>query len=181
MPFLDSKNYKRSFILIFKGCTFLCVSFFLLKACSNKTESKIKELNKQMSLENLNALMQSWHSAAANADSAVYFGAMTKNARFLGTDASENWSKDEFIAFAMPHFNKGNGWDFEAYDRNWYFNQDSTIAWFDERLDTWMGECRGSGVIKIENKNAKIAHYNLAVTIANDKIQNFILLTKDSI
>ena len=42
-----------------------------------------------------------------------------------------------------------------------------------------MGECRGSGVLKRINNEWKLVHYNLAVTIDNDKIKGFIDLVSE--
>jgi hypothetical protein len=56
------------------------------------------------------------------------------------------------------------------------FSKDKKIAWFDERLDTWMDECRGSGICVKEKGKWKLAYYNLTVLIENDKIKEFIEL-----
>ena len=45
---------------------------------------------------------------------------------------------------------------------------------FDELLDTWMGVCRGSGVIELVDKKLKIKHYVLSLTIPNDIIDDVI-------
>ena len=49
-------------------------------------------------------------------------------------------------------------------------------AWFEESLDTWMKECRGSGVLVYENASWKLSHYNLTVLIENEKVGKFIKL-----
>lgn len=41
--------------------------------------------------EKINTVLDGWHLAAANADFEAYFGKMTKDAVFIGTDAMENW------------------------------------------------------------------------------------------
>ncbi|MCC7453340.1 MAG: nuclear transport factor 2 family protein, partial [Crocinitomix sp.] len=69
-------------------------------------------------------------------------------------------------------------WDFKTNWRNWYFSSDQTVAWFEESLATQMEECRGSGVLIKENGFWKIAHYNLAVVIENEKMQKFIKLRR---
>ena len=56
------------------------------------------------------------------------------------------------------------------------YSPDGKMAWWDELLDTWMGVCRGSGVLIQTEQGWKIKHYNLAVTIPNDKINGFIEL-----
>jgi hypothetical protein len=93
---------------------------------------------------------------------------MTDDAVFIGTDATENWNKKEFAAFAKPYFDKGKAWNFTAIERNVYFSSDGKTAWFDELLNTQMKICRGSGVLlKLENQ-WKIQHYVLSMTIPND-------------
>jgi hypothetical protein len=163
-----------------KGCSILLSSLFLcFIGCSPKSE----QLKPKGSLPNSSVLekqLDNWHLAAANADSAQYFDFISSDGRFLGTDASENWSKAQFLNFSTPYFQKGKAWSFTGYNRNWYYSKDSSTVWFDERLNTWMGECRGSGVMIFEDSKPKLAHYNLAVTIANEKIQEFIALSKES-
>ncbi|MEO0731660.1 MAG: nuclear transport factor 2 family protein [Bacteroidota bacterium] len=125
-------------------------------------------------------LADGWHRAAAEADSAAYFDAMTADAIFIGTDASEHWTKDEFLDFAAPYFAKGKAWAFTATERHVFYDPDQQVAYWDELLDTWMGPCRGTGVAKRDGVNGwKIAHYTLSVTVPNEKIKGFIELTKE--
>lgn len=97
---------------------------------------------------------------------------------FIGTDATENWDKTAFSAFSKPYFDKGKAWSFSAINRNIYSNNDGSILWFDELLDTWMGICRGSGVVENNQGNLKIKHYVLSVTVPNNDIQQLIDLKK---
>ncbi|MEL7162994.1 MAG: nuclear transport factor 2 family protein, partial [Bacteroidota bacterium] len=125
-------------------------------------------------------LADGWHQAATDADSAAYFDAMADDAIFIGTDASEHWTKEAFLAFAGPYFAKGKAWAFTATERHVFYDPDHQVAYWDELLDTWMGPCRGTGVAKRDGANGwKIAHYTLSVTVPNDKIQGFIDLTKN--
>lgn len=126
--------------------------------------------------EQLDAIIDNWHKAAAAASMDDYFSCVTDDFVFLGTDPSERWGKEAFKAFCKPHFDKGNGWDFKSTERNWVFSKNKKIAWFDEKLETWMEECRGSGVMVKEGKTWKLAYYNLTVLIENDKIKPFIEL-----
>ena len=127
----------------------------------------------------INNLVNQWHKDAGTANADGYFGKMTKNSIFIGTDASERWTKNEFMDFAMPYFNKGKAWDFKAIERKIYYSNSKKIAWFDETLNTWMGVCRSSGVMIKEKKEWKIIHYHLSVTVPNDKIQSFIQLVNE--
>lgn len=127
----------------------------------------------------LDTIVNRWHRAAAKADLNAYIKPMSDKFVFLGTAPGERWKKDAFIAFSKPHFDKGRAWDFKPSNRIWEFNADSTIAWFDEELDTWMKGCRGSGIMIKEKGDWKIAYYNLTVLIENEKIGPFIKLRSE--
>lgn len=118
--------------------------------------------------------LNNWHRAAAIADEERFFGSMAPGAIYLGTDPSERWTKESFEQWAMPHFQKATAWDFTPYDRQLYFSEDGNLCWFEELLDTWMGICRGSGVIERKDGEWKIRHYNLALTVYNEAIQEVI-------
>ncbi|MDB0011177.1 nuclear transport factor 2 family protein [Crocinitomicaceae bacterium] len=126
--------------------------------------------------QTLDTKLDDWHKAASDANFDAYFGFMDSDFVFLGTAPGERWKKDAFEKFSEPYFDKGQAWDFKASNRIWQFNSDSTVAWFDEDLDTWMKDCRGSGVLIKSNNEWKIAYYNLTVLIENEKIKAFIEL-----
>jgi ketosteroid isomerase-like protein len=115
------------------------------------------------------AVLDDWHAAAAGAQEERYFAHFAAGAVFLGTDATERWTAEEFRRYAHPHFAKGKAWSFKAVERHVAFSGDGAVAWFDEKLDTPnLGPCRGSGVLVREKGVWKIAQYNLAVPIPND-------------
>lgn len=120
--------------------------------------------------------LDAWHKAAADANLKDYFSFMAENSIFMGTDAKENWEKDDFLAFSKPYFEKGKAWTFTGFDRNFYFSSDRKIAWFDEQLNTWMGVCRGSGVMQLTDEGWKLLHYNLSLPIPNEKMDSVIEL-----
>jgi ketosteroid isomerase-like protein len=124
----------------------------------------------------LNTFMDTWHEAAAKADTKAYFDAMSDDFIFLGTDPKERWDKKTFYDFCKPYFDQGKGWDFKRIERHWDFSDNGKIAWFDERIDTWMKDCRGSGVLVKKGGKWYLKQYNLAVLIENEKIQSFIEL-----
>jgi ketosteroid isomerase-like protein len=99
------------------------------------------------------AVLDDWHKAAAAADEARYFGHFTPDAVFLGTDATERWTRDAFRAWAKPFFARGKAWSFRAVSRNISLSKDGTVAWFD---GSW-----------------KIAQYNLSVPIPNALLPEF--------
>ena len=140
----------------------------------------IQTISAQEDTTAIDTLLNRWHRAAGQADFDTYFGLMSDDAIFVGTDAAEHWNKQEFMSFSKPHFDKGSAWDFTAIERHIYFNQDHSIAWFDEVLDTWMELCRGSGVATKINGTWKITHYVLSVTAPNEEIQQIIPLKKAS-
>jgi hypothetical protein len=151
----------------------------LFISCNNQ---KPANLNFVKEKENINNVLNTWHKNAAESNYEGYFNAMDENSIFIGTDASEHWNKKEFEKFSKPFFDRGKAWDFTPLKRNIYFEKDGRIAWFDELLNTWMGVCRGSGVIEKEGETWKIKHYVLSLTIPNSNIDEVIKInkTKDS-
>jgi ketosteroid isomerase-like protein len=120
------------------------------------------------------AMLDDWHAAAAAADEARYFAHFATDAVFLGTDATERWSVEEFRRYAHPYFAKGKAWSFKAVERHISFSPDRCVAWFDERLDTPnLGPARGSGVLLRTPAGWKISHYNLSVPIPNALMKEF--------
>lgn len=123
----------------------------------------------------IDQLLDDWHMAATKADSLAYFSLMDDPSVFVGTDSFEVWEKKAFISFAGPYFAKGKAWSFTKITRNIYLDPTlPTIGWFDEMLDTWMGPCRGSGLVVKKGNKWLIKHYVLSVTVPNDKIQQVI-------
>ena len=132
-------------------------------------------LNAQMTeKQKIEEVLDSWHLAAANADFDAYFGKMTKEAVFIGTDAMENWQNADFRSFSKPYFDKGKAWSFTAVKRNIYLDESKNFAWFDELLDTQMKICRGSGVLQKENGQWKIAHYVLSIAVPNEYVDELV-------
>lgn len=127
----------------------------------------------------LHQYLDAWHKAAAAGDTETYFGCLTEDAHWLGTDATENWDKASFMTFSKPYFDLKKAWDFTAVERNVYVNTAGNFAWFDEVLDTWMKACRGSGVLEKVNGEWKIRHYVLSMAVPNgegkDELQREIL------
>jgi ketosteroid isomerase-like protein len=129
------------------------------------------DINTEMAA--INAVVDAWHAAAAGANEAVYFGHLTEDAIFLGTDATERWDKKAFQAYAHPHFAKGKAWSFKSARRNVVLSSNGTLAWFDEDLVTPnLGPSRGSGVLRKEGGGVwRIAHYNLTITVPNERFK----------
>lgn len=120
----------------------------------------------------IGVLLDEWHAAAARADEEGYFAAMSADAVFLGTDATERWDVAAFRAYAHPHFAKGKAWSFRAARRAITVGEGGAVAWFDEDLVTPnLGPARGSGVLVKRRGRWQIAHYNLAITVPNERFE----------
>ena len=142
----------------------------VLFGCKSK-----QPVNNSDSKSEINLILNNWHKAAAEANFNTYFGAMTEDAIYIGTDPTENWNKQEFIKFAKPYFDRGRAWNFTSLERNIYFSSDKKTAWFDELLNTQMKICRGSGVLVADtNGNWKIKHYVLSMTVPNDNTDEVV-------
>ena len=155
----------------------LSLSFlFVTTSCNKKEETKKIVFSK----DSVNSFIDEWHKNAADANADDYFGKFSVNGIFIGTDATELWTINEFYDFAKPYFDKGKAWNFTAKSRNIYYSADSSVIWFEELLDTWMGDCRSSGVLQVINSELKIEHYQLSVTIDNDKMKQFLEISADN-
>ncbi len=124
----------------------------------------------------INQLLDNWHQAASVADEDTFFGSMTEDSHYIGTDENEDWTRDEMKQWAKQFFNKDSAWDFKKKERHIYSYTNGKLAWFDETLDTWMGVCRGSGVVILTENGWKIQHYVLSVAVPNDKIDAYLKL-----
>ncbi len=115
----------------------------------------------------LGRLLDTWHRSAARADHAAFIGAMAPGGCYVGTDASEYWTTEEFSKWCKPYFDRGKAWDFHPYERHISIGPDGTTAWFYEGLWTQMGCCRGSGTLARMNGRWKITQYVLSAAIPN--------------
>jgi hypothetical protein len=115
----------------------------------------------------IHKLLDGFHLAAANSDYDGYFSRFSKDGVFLGTDAAERWSLEEFKKYAKPAFDEGRGWTYKVMERNVVLGGDT--AWFDEVLfNERLGRCRGTGVIIKSQDKWKVAYYSLTLLIPNE-------------
>lgn len=117
------------------------------------------------------AVIDALHQAAREADGATYFSLFTPEARFIGTDATERWTVDEFRAYADPYFSRGQGWDYRVVSRDISILpiECRCVAVFDEVLDNASyGTTRGSGVLRLTDDGWKIDQYVLSFAVPND-------------
>ena len=76
---------KKLTILLLVTLVFSC------KPCEEKLQSE---------KQNITTILDNWHKAAAAADYEAYFGVMSDESIYIGTDATENWNKKQFQVFA---------------------------------------------------------------------------------
>ena len=148
---------------------------------SYTTKKECKEnmpLNRKKLTTLLNNKLDAWHAAAATGNKAYYFNLMKPNGIFIGTDASELWKVSEMEKLYGKYFDRGKAWDFRVQERNLYFNDNMTIAYFNELLLTWMGYCRASGVMLLEKERWNLKHYHLSIAVPNENIDEYIRLLK---
>jgi hypothetical protein len=111
------------------------------------------------------------HAAASRADGKTYFDLFAPDAVFIGTDASERWTMDQFRGYALPLFRQGKGWTYKPRLRHITVARVpcSCVAWFDEILDSASyGTSRGTGMVTLTPFGWKIEQYALAFPIPND-------------
>lgn len=167
---LRNRNKIGTISFIMKQ-SFIFILIFFLFSCQNQKQGP-----------DVNQFMDDWHKAAAMANFDKFFLKLDTDAVYLGTQWDEHWTKQEFATFAKPFFDRGRAWDFKPYKRNYQYSKDKSLIWFDESLKTWMGICRGSGVIRNYGDSLRLVQYNLAVTISNELVHDFVELVKqDSI
>jgi hypothetical protein len=155
-----SQAMKKKFLFPPLGALTVALAAMLAGAGGAGAEKTTSEIDR---------LMTAWHRAAAVADAGTYFGSLAPGAVFLGTDARERWTKEDFQKWAAPYFRRPSAWTFHASRRQIYLSADGRTAWFDEDLASphyW--PCRGSGVLEKIAGRWKIRQYNLAFTIPNE-------------
>ncbi|RZL28695.1 MAG: hypothetical protein EOO96_20590 [Pedobacter sp.] len=152
--------------------------FSLFFSCTEKTNENTTATatNIKANTLEIEQLLDSLNVAAANADLEKYFSYYTETATYNGTDATENWTKETFMAWAKPYFDKKTTWNFKSEKRNIYFGKHEDIAWFEELLSTQMKICRGSGVIVKQDGKWKIQQYVLSMTIPNTQLDKVVAL-----
>ena len=149
---------------------------FILMISCEKSVPNLSDSEKQKQI--IETFLNEWHLAASQANYANYFDKMAENSVFIGTNASEIWSKKQFENYSKPHFDKGKAWDFKSLERNIYINETGNFAWFDENLQTKRGTFRGSGVLEKTENNWKLKHYVLSVPIPNDDMNEVVKITR---
>ena len=118
--------------------------------------------------EEIGELLDRFHKAASAARFDEYFGLFAPDGIFIGTDAEERWTVDEFKAYTKPYFDKGRGWTYVPVVRHINVSSDGRHASFDELLDNAdLGRCRGTGVVRRVDGAWKIEQYHLTIPVPN--------------
>jgi hypothetical protein len=113
-------------------------------------------------------VLDRFHRAASEARFDEYFALFSPDGIFIGTDATERWTVDEFKAYAKPHFDRGRGWTYVPVERHVNVSADNRHASFDELLDNAsLGRCRGTGVLRRVGGAWKIEQYHLTIPVPN--------------
>jgi hypothetical protein len=126
----------------------------------------------------INAFIDEWHDDAANARLA-YFDKIAPNGIYIGTDKTEVWNREQFKAWAKRFFDRKSAWSFKSIKRNVYMSADKKFIWFDELLDTQMGACQASGVMRKTDKGFEIEHYQLSIAVPNPVADKVTKLVKE--
>ncbi len=115
-------------------------------------------------IKSIGEVLDKFHDAAARGDWVSYFDLMSDDAVFIGTDASERWTKQAFQAYA----GNTNGWIYSPKTRNINLTPSGDSAWFDEILISKnYGTSRGTGILIHSDTGWKISQYHLTFPIPN--------------
>jgi hypothetical protein len=126
----------------------------------------------------INAFIDEWHDDAAHARLA-YFDKIAPNGIYIGTDKTEVWNREQFKAWAKRFFDRKSAWSFKSVKRNVYMSLDKKFIWFDELLDTQMGACQASGVMRKTDTGFEIEHYQLSIAVPNPVADKVTKLVKE--
>jgi ketosteroid isomerase-like protein len=149
-------------IIVLLSCILMSVS---VVSAETKT-SHNSEIDKRHTA--VDQALDRFHQAAAEANITAYFDLLTDNAIYLGTDATERWTKKQFKSFVEPYFSKGQGWLYQATERHINDVVDGEIVFFEELLmNAKYGQCRGTGVLVKTKQGWKISQYNLSIPLPN--------------
>jgi len=134
---------------------------------------------KSSSEQRVSNVLDALHDAASDADGERYFDLFAPDAVFLGTDATERWTIDEFRAYAMKRFETGTGWTYTLKPGTRDVRVHNDIAWFDELLhNAKYGTCRGSGVLRRIEGEWKVEQYVLSFTVPNEAAQDVVRIIR---
>lgn len=115
------------------------------------------------------AVLDEFHAAAADADEERYAATLASGIVFLGTAPGERWAGDAFRAFVHSYFSRGKGWSYVPSGRSIDIAADGQTAWFDETVENaHYGACRGTGVLRHDGERWRIEQYNLTIPVPDE-------------
>ena len=131
-----------------------------------------------MATNDILAVLDQLHAAASRADGPAYFALYAPEAVFIGTDAGERWTLDEFRAYCEPYFSQGKGWTYTPRPGSRHVTvlpeTQGRAAFFEELLDNAKyGTCRGTGVVRKIDGKWRVSQYHLTFPTPNDLAEKF--------
>lgn len=127
-------------------------------------------------VKQINAFVNGWHDDASHARWS-FFDKIAPDGVVIGTDKTELWNRDAFKAAVKKSFDSNKGWVSHLIHRNVYTAGD--VSWFDELIDTPLGMCQASGVVRKTAKGFEIVHYQLSMAVPNAVNKQVAQLIKD--
>lgn len=121
--------------------------------------------------QDIAAVLDALHAAAAKADGPAYFALYAPDATFVGISAAERWSLAELKAALLHDLSKGRGWTYVPRERHITIAPVACrcVAWFDELLDSQTyGTSRGTGTLVLTPEGWKVSQYALSLPIPGD-------------
>jgi len=123
----------------------------------------------------VDAVLDAFHAAAAAAAEPQYLSTLAEDMVFLGTAPGERWEAAAWREFVHRYFSQGKGWAYVPSDRSVVVAPDGETAWFDETVDNdHFGACRGSGVLRREDGEWRIAQYNLTIPVPDELVPELV-------
>lgn len=129
--------------------------------------------------QRIHRVLDDLHRFAASANGEAYFALYAPTAVFIGTDATEIWSKEDFQAYAHPYFSQGQGWTYTVTERTVTLSEDGQVAWFMEMLhNDSLGVTRGTGVLQHADGKWRVEQYHLTLPVPNAMIGDIATAVK---
>ena len=118
------------------------------------------------------ASLDALHASAGRADGPAYFERLTPDLVWIGSDVSERWPRDSYIAYANFHFEQNRGWTYSARARQVWVASDpcDCLAWADEVLDSEAyGTTVGNVLMRRDDDGEwRVWRYAMTYPIPND-------------
>lgn len=150
-----------------------------LSACASPSRSESTTTKDAAAIAAINSTLNDFHDAASKADAPRYFGHFAPEGVFIGTDAAERWTVEQFRAYAQPYFSQGKGWTYAPTTRHIDILPGNTTAFFDELLTNQKyGTCRGTGVLRVTDGQWKISQYHLTKPVPNESMEKVVELLR---